>query len=1025
MNRTTRTATAALAALLSATTAFAGLGDCGQPFSSGSTPVASDALFTLRAAVGLEQCPRRICDTDNSGRVNSTDALRVLIAAVRKELEWLLCPAASTTSTLPPSSSTTSVPPGSLPSSTTTTLPPNLAPVIDGPDDVYRTYPALPIAIPVLAHDPDGDQLMFQAADLPTGCLVDADSGTLTWTPTVDQIGGYEFGVVVSDDGSPPGMADATVRVKVQAPDACVTSECTPAGGCSDTQLPIAEQCCDGEPAARAAEPSAGCPEGRVLFVGRNTFGFGRMQSCDLLPVTPFAQGGATVRFHVEARCVNTAAPVTIRTKLTTADESLIDHTVDVSLQQREDGYAQQIALVYALAPGIFAFGLDGVEAELDVRITDDDGASVRQRLRVTLTLDQVGDLPDPDIEDIPAGEAGCVGCHRPLNGEGQRVGIEDAHPAAPLTCIDCHGGNATATTRTEAHVSQGGGPKFLKNLTSDELDAVSPEYLRFINPGDLRAAAAACGAAGCHPEHVANVPLTTMATFAAHYSLPRYLAGMQPRGTEVAAVDAVDPDFDAETAPEGALESISALRGPPPGADRTELATAIDEYLPKSCPTCHLSAFGRNTADGTYRSSGCTACHMVYADNGVSESDDPTAGSFPPHPARHRLTTAIPTEQCAHCHFQGGRVGLAYRGIREGGFAPEQTPENTESLGVPLYGHGPDFYFTDEDTTNDHDETPPDLHHTAGMHCIDCHVGGDVHGDGYLYQSERHQVGIRCEDCHGTVRAAIAADPADGLFKNSAGFPLKRIRRNDTNGLFYLQLANEDRELYIPQVQMLLEAGLNPFMTEAMGIDEHGFSHTDSMECYACHTSWRQSCLGCHVTVDDRGQARNLTTGEVTQGSISASRDDYSIDFLALGVNSRGKITPLCASMAMFWSYIDADGNTVYDDKIRTSGDGRKGFGWNPFHHHTVSRTPVNCDSCHPNAAEVGEDNSELLSATYGFGSGLHMITDGEGTTHDVTQFLDEGGTLIADFPHADTGPVPAEKRARAMAVEAVPQPR
>jgi hypothetical protein len=42
---------------------------------------------------------------------------------------------------------------------------------------------------------------------------------------------------------------------------------------------------------ARVAEPQAGCPEGRVLFVGQNTSEtiFGRMQNCDILHVTNFA----------------------------------------------------------------------------------------------------------------------------------------------------------------------------------------------------------------------------------------------------------------------------------------------------------------------------------------------------------------------------------------------------------------------------------------------------------------------------------------------------------------------------------------------------------------------------------------------------------------------------------------------------------------------------------------------------------------------------------------------------------------
>jgi hypothetical protein len=415
----------------------------------------------------------------------------------------------------------------------------------------------------------------------------------------------------------------------------------------------------------------------------------------------------------------------------------------------------------------------------------------------------------------------------------------------------------------------------------------------------------------------------------------------------------------------------------------------------------------------------------MVYDDDGLSRSADPmTDRDFPPHPVRHQLTTAIPTEQCAHCHFQGGRIGLAFRGIREGGFAPEKTPQNGVTLGVPLHAHDRDYYFADEDGANDRDETPPDVHFAAGMHCADCHIGGDVHGDGNLYASERYQVGVRCEDCHGTVRAEAAADPADGLFRNSKGFPMRRLRR-DAGGRVLLSLHSGNGELEVPQIHRLLSSGVNHAMREAMGVDERGFSHTDRLECYACHTSWRQTCFGCHITVDDTAAQTNQTTGETTRGAISVKRDDYSLDFFALGVNQRGKLTPLCSSMSISMSYRDELGNARFERRVRTSADGRRGFGWNPFHHHTVSRVPQNCDRCHPVAPGAGPENTATLRETYGFGNGRFTFVDGEGVLHDLSAFLDGAGDLIGDFPHPDTGPVPPATRARALSIEVVPHPR
>jgi hypothetical protein len=67
---------------------------CGQPVSSGATPTASDALFTLRAALGSEECEACVCDVDSSGGaspISASDALRVLRRAVGQSVE-LTCP---------------------------------------------------------------------------------------------------------------------------------------------------------------------------------------------------------------------------------------------------------------------------------------------------------------------------------------------------------------------------------------------------------------------------------------------------------------------------------------------------------------------------------------------------------------------------------------------------------------------------------------------------------------------------------------------------------------------------------------------------------------------------------------------------------------------------------------------------------------------------------------------------------------------------------------------------------------------
>jgi hypothetical protein len=74
-----------------AATSFAAMGDCGQPASGGSSPVATDALFILGAAVAVQTCELCVCDVNDDTAITATDALTTLAAAVGQPIV-LDCP---------------------------------------------------------------------------------------------------------------------------------------------------------------------------------------------------------------------------------------------------------------------------------------------------------------------------------------------------------------------------------------------------------------------------------------------------------------------------------------------------------------------------------------------------------------------------------------------------------------------------------------------------------------------------------------------------------------------------------------------------------------------------------------------------------------------------------------------------------------------------------------------------------------------------------------------------------------------
>src|SRR5512134_151139 len=90
---------------------------------------------------------------------------------------------------------------------------------------------------------------------------------------------------------------------------------------------------------------------------------------------------------------------------------------------------------------------------------------------------------------DLPPGQESCVlaACH------GR---VEQIHyGGAPLSCVDCHGGNPDAVKKEESHPTvtvsfnpsspggRGPGGEILAGSAITRLDDVDPEILRFLNP--------------------------------------------------------------------------------------------------------------------------------------------------------------------------------------------------------------------------------------------------------------------------------------------------------------------------------------------------------------------------------------------------------------------------------------------------------------------------------------------------------------------------------------------------------------
>ncbi|MBM3225134.1 MAG: hypothetical protein FJZ47_15215, partial [Candidatus Tectomicrobia bacterium] len=340
--------------------------------------------------------------------------------------------------------------------------------------------------------------------------------------------------------------------------------------------------------------------------------------------------------------------------------------------------------------------------------------------------------------EDVKQKSAGCLSCHAPIETPSMH-----RNPAVQAGCVDCHGGAANVFVPTGATQGSAGyeqakqqahiQPRFPKEWPTSAnpehtyalLNKEKPEFIRFINPGDLRVAHESCGQ--CHAKEVMQVRASLHTTTGVFWTAAAYNNGIWPFKTA---------SFGESYSREGVPQSIT-MNPPPTEAEKRKGVVPVMLPLPRweifppgdvfrvfedggllistifpdignpqpddlggkpdirqsnrglgtglriSVPVLnlhktrlndpHLSFLGTNDHPGDYRSSGCTACHTIYANDrdrwhsgpyaeygnsGRSFTQDPTIPKNESgHPIRHELTRSVPSSQCMVCHMHQPNV--------------------------------------------------------------------------------------------------------------------------------------------------------------------------------------------------------------------------------------------------------------------------------------------------------------------------------------------------------------------------------
>ena len=342
-----------------------------------------------------------------------------------------------------------------------------------------------------------------------------------------------------------------------------------------------------------------------------------------------------------------------------------------------------------------------------------------------------------------PAFEEGCLKCHGKIepmhkSNSGKNISLaklnDNGTDAVGLTCTFCHGGNpAEKKDKDAAHVQPKYPDEWKRNgartsgnpeRTNTLLARESREFVRFMNPGDLRVIGQTCGS--CHGQENGAVSNSMMRHGAMLWGAALYNNG----GFPIKDTRFGESYSDQNGAPERLIQlgdikpELMTLRGilayldPLPrweisqpgnllrvfergGKRRLDVGLPDKDEDPGK-PDKGLSArglgtqqrtdpvylglqktrlldptlnfLGTNDHPGDYRSSGCTACHIIYANDSSpihsgkqnaefgNQATPHTADvSFDNlrnergHPIRHQLTRSIPTSQCMVCHMHPG----------------------------------------------------------------------------------------------------------------------------------------------------------------------------------------------------------------------------------------------------------------------------------------------------------------------------------------------------------------------------------
>ncbi len=458
-----------------------------------------------------------------------------------------------------------------------------------------------------------------------------------------------------------------------------------------------------------------------------------------------------------------------------------------------------------------------------------------------------------------PAFKSSCTKCHSDISA------LDNNHN---FKCIFCHNGNNKSKNKKIAH----------KNIIN--------------NPSNIKYVKLKC--INCHIEDIKNVENSLMSTANGIINITRYLWFEQ----------------------ESFYKKFSTIK-----TEKTAQIpdkTLVDDFLRKVCLRCHINTNG-SSRFGEHRSSGCSACHILYNNKGKH---------------LHRFTKKIPTAQCLHCH-NFNRVGMDYVGYFEHDYSRTyRSPIINNKPPAKIYG----IYMH---------RLSEDIHFRKGMDCIDCHTKNEIMGNGIEQNFKYEAVKIKCLTCHSKGKVIVTKISGKKLFA-------KKFNNNILPHKLHKNL-----ECYSCHSVW----GFQDFAMNVIREDYKGYFKWKFLK----DTNIPDTQYILYKSLGDYGDIEKFKRGKIYIPSkqLPPEETDYidnkkklGVWYIGwayrrwsdpiLGINQRGRISPVRPDYQFYVSWTDKDYNVIINNKKML-------FNFSPYVPHTTTKYGRGCFSCHNNLKAIG----------------------------------------------------------------------